>query len=326
MIMPRRCLLGGLAMAPALGATRGRAQGAPRFPERTVRIVVPYTPGGAADNTVRLVAQQLSEDWGRAVAVENRPGGGSVIGTEAAMRTAPDGYTLLQVSLPFVLNAVLLERLPYDAKADFVPIGLMTSVPHVLVVHPSFPAHTVAEFVAYAKARPREVAVAHTGTGSVNHLSGELLCAMAGIETLPVAYAGSAPAHTDVLSGRVPAMFDSSMLQHIAAGRVRALGVTSAARLPMLPDVPTVAASGYPGYLAEAWYGLVAPRGTAAEITERVSADVRRLLARGEVRERLATLSLQPAGTTPAQFAAFMDDEAQRWGRLVRERRIRPDG
>ena len=324
MSLHRRALLGAIVATPAIRAAQG--QTAAHFPDRPVRFVVAYAAGGAADNQNRLVAQALAEAWGRPVVVENRPGGNTLIATEAVMRAPADGHTLLSVSLPFGLNPLMFDRLPYDPFRDFVPVALISTIPNILVVHPDFPARDVQEFVAYAKANPGKVAVAHTGIGSITHLSGELLYDRAGIAVTTVAYGGSAPAHVDVLSGRVPAMFDSSMLPHIAAGRVRALGVTSARRVALLPEIPSIAEQGFPGFDAAAFYGLVAPKGTPAEVVETLSAAIRAAVRQPEVREKMQALTFAPGDTTPAQFEAFIRAEVALWGGLVRRRNIRPEG
>ncbi len=308
---------------PAVGFAQP-APNAPRFPDRPVRIVVAYSAGGAADSQARLAAQHLSAIWGQPVVVENRPGGNTLIATQAVQRSAPDGHSLLSVSLPFALNPIMFETLPYDPFRDFTPVGLISSIPNILVVHPSFPARNLAEFVAYGRANPGKVTVAHTGIGAITHLSGELLYDVTGIEVTTIAYPGSTPAHADVLSGRVVAMFDSSMLPHIEAGRVRALGVTSARRLDLLPDIPTIAEQGFPGYDAAAFYGLVAPRETPAAVVARIAADLRTVLALPEVRTRMRETTFIPGDTTPQSFGAFIRQEVDQWGGLVQRRNIRP--
>ncbi len=308
---------------PAIGLAQPGST-ASRFPDRPVRIVVAYSAGGAADTQARLAAQHLSALWGHPVVVENRPGGNTLIATQAVQRSAPDGHSLLSVSLPFALNPVMFESLPYDPFRDFVPVGLISSIPNILVVHSSFPAQNVAEFVAYARANPGKMTVAHTGIGAITHLSGELLYDITGIEVTTVAYPGSTPAHADVLSGRVSAMFDSSMLPHIEAGRVRALGVTSAKRLELLPNIPTIAEQGFPGYDAAAFYGLVAPRETPSDVVAKISADLRTVLALPEVRARMRETTFIPGDTTSETFAAFIRQEANQWGDLVKRRNIRP--
>ena len=319
----RRLMVAGLATlaTPALAQPSSPAS---RFPEKPVRIVVAYSAGGAADSQARLAAQHLSEMWAIPTVVENKPGGNTLIATQAVQRSAPDGHTMLSVSLPFALNPMMFEKLPYDPFHDFVPVGLISSIPNILVVHPSFPARSVGEFVAYARANPGKVTVAHTGIGSITHLSGELLYDKTGIEVTTIAYPGSTPAHADILSGRVSAMFDSSMLQHIEAGRVRALGVTSSKRLDLLPDLPTIAEQGFPDYSAAAFYGLVAPRETPPAVIEKIAADLRSVLQLPEVRSRMQDMTFLAGDTTPASFGVFMQDEAARWGDLVKRREIRP--
>jgi tripartite-type tricarboxylate transporter receptor subunit TctC len=323
----RRHLLAGITAAalarPALAQPAG-AEAAARFPDRPVRIVVAYSAGGAADTSARIAAQHLSALWDKPVVVENRPGGNTLIATEAVQRAPADGHTMLSVSLPFALNPVMFERLPYAPFRDFTAVGLISSIPNILVVHPDFPARNVAEFVAHAKANPGKVTVAHTGIGAITHLSGELLYDITGIEVNTIAYPGSTPAHADVLSGRVNAMFDSSMLPHIESGKVRALGVTSARRLELLPNLLTIAEQGFPGYDAAAFYGLVAPTGTPPAVVEKISAALRQVTQLAEVRTRMRGLTMIPGDHTPATFDRFMHEEAARWGGLVQRRNIRP--
>ncbi|MDB5415230.1 MAG: Tripartite-type tricarboxylate transporter, receptor component TctC [Rubritepida sp.] len=316
----RRLLLGGITAAPL----SVRAQTA-RYPDRPVRFVVAYTAGGAADTAARLIGQRLTEKWGVAVVVENRPGGNTLIATQSVQRAPADGTSFLVVSLSFALNPAMIANLPYEPFRDFTAVGLIASVPNILVVHPSFPATTVSEFVEVLRQRPGEIAVAHTGIGTITHLAGELLYEMTNTRVNSVAYGGSAPAHSDVLSGRVPAMFDSSMLPHIQDGRVRALGVTGARRIPSLPNVPTIAEAGYPGYEASSWYGLVARSDTPPAMVESVSAEIRTILRAQDMQETLVSRAFVPADTTPAQFDAFIREEARRWTDLVRKRNIRAD-
>ena len=309
MAIARRSLL-----AAGLALPAAAARGATAFPERPVRIVVAYSAGGAADSQARLAAQHLGALWGQPVVVENRPGGNTLIATQAVQRSAADGHSLLSVSLPFALNPQMFDSLPYDPFRDFTPVGLISSIPNILVVHPSVPATSVAEFVAYARANPGKLTVAHTGIGAITHLAGELLYDQAGIEVTTIAYPGSTPAHADVLSGRVAAMFDSSMLPHIEAGRVRPLGVTSASRLALLPALPTIAEQGFPGYDAVAFYGLVAPAGTPPATVNKIATDLRAILALPEVQQRLKETTFIAGDTTPESFGAFMRAEAVRPG------------
>ncbi|WP_421991269.1 Bug family tripartite tricarboxylate transporter substrate binding protein [Roseococcus sp.] len=315
----RRLVIGG-AMATPLAA---RAQ--PRLIDKPVRFVVAYTAGGAADVTSRTVAQRLTEKIGVPVVVENRPGGNTLIATQSVQRAPADGTSYLVVSLNFALNTVLMANLPYDPFGDFTAVGLMSSAPNILVAHPSLPVRNVPEFVAELRKRPGEIAVAHTGVGTITHLAGELLYDMTDTRVNLIGYGGSAPAQADLLSGRVQAMFDSSSVDHIKEGRLRALGVTGAHRLSVLPDVPTIAEQGFAGYEASSWYGLVARRGTSPDIVRHVSAEVQGIMRLQDVREQLAQRAYVPGDTTPEQFDAFMRNEAQRWTDLVRKRNIRAD-
>ncbi|WP_424811320.1 Bug family tripartite tricarboxylate transporter substrate binding protein [Roseococcus sp. YIM B11640] len=315
----RRLLIGGATAAPLMA----RAQ--PRLIDKPIRFVVAYAAGGAADMTARTVAQRLTEKVGVPVVVENRPGGNTLIATQSVQRAAADGTSYLVVSLNFALNTVLIANLPYEPFSDFTAVGLMSSAPNILVVHPSFPARNVPEFVAELRKRPGEVAVAHTGVGTITHLAGELLYDMTDTRANLVAYVGSAPAHSDLLAGRVQAMFDSSSIEHIRSGRLRALGITGAQRLSILPDVPTIAEQGFTGYEASSWYGLVARQGTSPEIIRHVSSEVQGITRLPDFREQLAQRAYIPGDTTPEQFDAFMRHEARRWTDLVRKRNIRAD-
>jgi tripartite-type tricarboxylate transporter receptor subunit TctC len=319
MKIDRRFLLGGMIAAPMVA----RAQS--RFPDKPVRIVVAYAAGGAADTSARMVAQRLTEKLGVPVVVENRPGGNTLIATQSVQRAPADGHSFLMVSLSFTLNPMMIADLPYDPFRDFTAVGLISSAPNILVVHPSFPARTVPEFVEVLRQKPGEIAVAHTGIGTITHLAGELLYEMTKTQVNLIGYAGSAPAHSDLLSGRVSAMFDSSSLPHIADGRLRALGITGTRRLDALPNVPTISEQGFPGYDASSWYGLVAKAGTRPEIIETVSAEIRNIMQLSEVREMLTSRAFFAGNTTPEQFDDFMHNEARRWTELVKKRNIRAD-
>jgi tripartite-type tricarboxylate transporter receptor subunit TctC len=312
-------MIGGALATPLV------AHAQPRLIDKPIRFVVAYTAGGAADVTARLVAQHLTEKVSVPVVVENRPGGNTLIATQSVQRAPADGTSYLVVSLNFALNPVLIANLPYEPFGDFTAVGLMSSAPNILVVHPSFPARSVQEFVAELRRRPGEIAVAHTGVGTITHLAGELLYEMTGTRVNLVAYGGSAPAHGDLLTGRVSAMFDSSSIQHIKDGRLRALGITGSQRLAILPDVPTIAEQGFTGYEASSWYGLVARQGTSPEIIRQVSAEVQGIMRQQDVREQLAQRAYVPGDMTLAQFDAFMHHETQRWTDLVRKRNIRAD-
>jgi tripartite-type tricarboxylate transporter receptor subunit TctC len=319
MNITRRLIVGSAIAAPLVA----RAQSS--YPDKPVRIVVAYAAGGAADASARMVAQRLSERWGVPVVVENRPGGNTLIATQSVQRAPADGYNFLMVSLSFALNPAMIANLPYDPFRDFTAVGLISSAPNILVVHPSVHVRTVPEFVELLRRRPGEIAVAHTGVGTITHLAGELLYEMTGTRVNLIAYGGSAPAHSDLLSGRVSAMFDSSSLPHIAAGRLHALGITGAQRLAALPQVPTIAEQGFPGYEASSWYALVARSGTPPTIVEQVSAEMRTIMHLPDVQEQLAARAFIAGNMTPQQFDAFMREEARRWTDLVQKRDIRAD-
>jgi tripartite-type tricarboxylate transporter receptor subunit TctC len=245
------------------------------WPARAVRIVVPFVAGGPADTLARVLADKLSAAWGQPVVIENRGGGGGNIGAELAARAAPDGYTLLINPSNHVINASLYAKLPFDPIADFTPLSEIASYMLVLVVHPSVPATTLKEFVAYARAQPKGLTLANASAGSPTHLTAALFAQVAGLNVVHVSYRGAAPANADLLGGQVPAMFDNPMnaLPHVNASALRALAVTGEARLALLPDVPTVAEQGYPGFASGTWYGLFAPARLPPELADKISRD-----------------------------------------------------
>ncbi|MGO4393388.1 tripartite tricarboxylate transporter substrate binding protein [Variovorax sp. M-6] len=309
-------LLSAAACAPAFGE-------AARWPTKPVRLIVAYPPGGATDTQARVVGQKLSERWGQPVIVENRPGGNTVIATDAVAKAPPDGHTLLLTAMPFALNPFLLDKLPYDSARDLAPVTVLTTIPNVLVAHPDLGAKNVSALVRKAKAAPGSISFASTGLATSTHLSGELFASMAGIELVHVPYKGSAPAHQDLLAGRVPIMFDNGVLQHIKAGKVVALGVTSAKRVPWLPDVPTIAEQGLPGYEAVAWYGIFATGGTPQDTVDRIAADITWAVRSPELAPKLEAIGASAGGGTPDQFRRYLADETQRWGKLIKERGIK---
>lgn len=292
------------------------------YPSRPVRLVAPFAPGGVVDTVSRVVAQKLSESLGQPVIVDNKPGAGGNIGAEFVSKSAPDGYTLLMGSIgTHAINVSLYPNLPYDAVRDFLPVSLATTNTNLVVVNPSFPVASIAELIAYAKANPGKLNYGTAGAGSSQHLAGELFKTMAGIDLVHVPYKGAGPAIIDLLAGQIPLMFvdTSTSLPHVRAGRLRALAVTSAKRDPQLPNVPTVAESGLPGFEVNAWFGVFVPAGTPREIVNRLNADIVRGLAAPEVRERLLALGVEPVTSTPEQFAAFVKSEIAKWGRVVRQ-------
>jgi tripartite-type tricarboxylate transporter receptor subunit TctC len=313
-----------LACALLAAALPVVAQGFPSC--RSMRMVIAYPAGGPTDLQGRILAQKLSERWGQQLVVENRGGGGTVIATTVVAKANADGCTLLLTALPFAINPFIIPKLPYEAK-DLAPVTQTTRFPQVLVVHPDLPVKTVKELLGYAAANPGKVSYASSGNLGTGHLAGELLSTVSGVNLLHIQYKGSAPAHPDVMSGRVPVMFDSvgGINKYIVSGQVRPIAVTTAARSPELPNVPTVAESGFPGFEVSAWQGIVTTGGTRKDIVAKLSSDIASVLASPDMRERLARLSAEPVGSTPAEFEAFIRAEAARWGKIIRERKIRTE-
>lgn len=293
---------------------------AENYPGRSIRIVVPFPPGGATDAAARLVATKMSEKWGQPVVVDNRAGAGGNVGSDIVAKSAPDGYTLVMgVTGSHAINTSLYSRMPYDPVADFVPISQVAVVPNVVVVHPSVPARTLAELVALAKREPGKLNYASLGNGTAAHLGMEMLKSAAGIEVTHVPYKGSAPAVSDLLAGQVQLMVDGlpSALPHVKAGKLRAIALTSLRRAPTLPELPTIAET-YPGFYADAWSGLFAPKGTPQPIVAQLSTEVQRILRLPDVREKLAALGAEPVGSTQAEFAAHVRREIDKWAQVVK--------
>jgi tripartite-type tricarboxylate transporter receptor subunit TctC len=292
------------------------------YPVKPIRIVVPFPPGGATDILARDVAQKLTEAWGQQVIVDNRPGAGGNIGSELVAHSAPDGYTLEMGTVgTHAINASLSAKMPYDHVKDFAPVILVAGVPNVLVVNNAVPANSVAELIAYAKANPGKLNFASSGNGTSIHLSGELFKVMAGVQMTHIPYKGSAPALQDLLGGQVQLMFDNlpPSLPQIKAGKVRALAVTSLTRAPALPDVPTVAESGLPGFEASSWFGILAPAGTPPAIVAKLNAEIAKWLATPEAKEQLAKQGANAAGGTPEDFAKHIAAETAKWAKVVKD-------
>jgi tripartite-type tricarboxylate transporter receptor subunit TctC len=315
---PRRRDVLQLAALAAACALPGRA-GAQTYPARPVRLIVATTAGATSDIVARLTAQWLTEHAGQQFIVENRPGGGNNIGTEAVVRATPDGYTLLFVNAVNAINATLFEKLGYNFTADIVPVAGIIRVPMVMQVNPAVPAKTVPEFIALAHANPGKINMASAGIGSTPHVVGELFKMMTGVNMLHVPYRGGAQAITDLLGGQVQVMFEpiAGPLDHLRSGRLRPLAVTTTARSAALPDVPTVAEF-VPGYEASAWYGIGAPRGTPPEVVEALNRLVNTALADPKLQARFADLGATTLPGTPADFAKLIADETDKWGRVVK--------
>jgi tripartite-type tricarboxylate transporter receptor subunit TctC len=306
------------ALACALVALPAAAE----YPVKPIRIIVQFGPGTSTDILARLVAQQLTEALGKQVVVDNRPGAGAVIGTEIGARAAPDGYTLtMAVSSAFGINPSLYKKLPYDAVKDFAPITNLATVAQTLVCNPTFAAKTVQELVALAKQKPGELAYGSLGSGTTSHLTMEMFRAAAGIRLNHIPFKGSGEAHAQIMGGQVPFMFDAmpAVQAHIRAGRLRGLAVSTRTRSPFLPELPTVAESGYPEFEAVGWIGIAAPAGTPVKILDLLHRQITAMLAKPEVKERLAQLAFAPVGDSREAFAAFIRSEIAKWGRAVKE-------
>jgi len=293
------------------------------YPTRPVRVIVPYPAGGSTDILARLIGQYLSEHLGQQFVVENRPGAGNNLGTEAVVHAAPDGYTLLLVNPAHGINATLYPKLSFNFIRDIAPVAGIMRVPNVMEVNPSVPAKTVSEFIAYAKANPGKINLASSGNGTSVHLSGELFKSMTGTDLTHVPYRGSAPALTDLIGGTVHVMFDNmpSSLPHIRAGTLRALAVTTATRSPELPDVPTVAET-VPGYEASAWFGIGAPKGTPSDIVETLNTQINAALQDPKVKARLAELGGTLIPGTAADFGKIIDEETAKWAKVIKSANV----
>ncbi|OAK60191.1 LacI family transcriptional regulator [Variovorax paradoxus] len=296
------------------------------WPDKPIRMVVPYAAGGGADNTARIVAQQMSAALGRQIVIDNRPGAGGVIGEDNVAKAAGDGYTVLYDASAFSVNPAL-RKLPFDATKDFIPVSLVATAPQILVVPENAPYRTVAEFLDFARKNPGKLSFASAGGGTGSHLAGEALNEQAKVNLMHVPYKGGAPALTDLMGGQVSAYFGNvaSTLGYVKSGKLRALAVSSTRRVPALPDTPTLGESGLPGYNVVEWNGVFLPKGTPPDIVQKLGKAVQAAVNDPTVRQKLLQLGLEPAGTTPAAFARFVQDETSRVSALVRARNIRVD-
>ena len=294
--------------------------GAADYPTRPIRIVVPFGPGGGTDVLARIVAPKLAEFLGQQVLIDNRPGANGIIGGELVAKAAPDGYTIMLAAAGlFSINQSLYASMPYDSATAFAPITQMSTFSHVLIVNPSLPAKSVKELIAYAKANPRKLAIAHSGAGGTIHLSGEMFKSMTGVDMVPVPYKSSPLAHVDLLSGQVQLMFDvmQTAMPQIKAGKVLGLGVTAGKRSALLPELPTIAEAGVPGFETVGWSGFAAPAGTPRDIVNKLNQEIVRILDLPEVKERWQVLGAEPVGNSPDEFARWIKSEAAKWGKLI---------
>ena len=294
------------------------------FPAKSIRIIVPFTPGGPNDILARMIGQRYTAAWGQQTVVDNRPGGGTVIGTDIVAKAPADGHTLLMVSTSHAANPSLMLKLPFDTLRDFVAVGQAVSSPNVLVVHPSVPAQTTGDLIAIAKARPGQITFASGGSGAATHLAGELLKIMAGVEMTHIPYKGAGPATIDLISGQVTWMFGTILptIPHVRAGKLRALAVSGKQRAAVLPEVPTVAEQ-VAGFEASSWYGVFAPAGTPADVIAKLNQEMVRALTPPEVRQRLAIEGTEVVAGNPEEFMNLFRAEVAKWARVVKQAGIR---
>ena len=313
-----------LFVVAALAVTPALAQDA--WPARPIRLVVPFAAGGATDVVARALGKELSEMWGQSVVIDNRGGAGGNIGAEIVAKAPPDGYTLLMTSGSILtVNPHIYAKLPFDAKKDFVPVTNVATGPQLVVVHPSVAAKTLREFVDLAKTKPGSVNFGSAGIGSQTHMAAENFVDAAGIQATHVPYKGEAPALADVIAGQIQFAVPNiaAAAPHVNSGTVRAIAVTSLTRSPMLPNVPTVAESGIPGFENSGWFGLVAPAGTPQAVVNRIHADTAKALERKELKDRLAALGMAAVGNAPSAFAKAIDEESMRWAKVVKNRNLK---
>lgn len=320
----RSCLLA--AAVVCVGAAHAATSDS-AYPARPVRIIVPQTPGASTDLTARLIAQKLSPVLGQPIIVENRPGAGSIVGSEIVAKATPDGHTLLVVASSFVLNPILQKNLPFDPQRDFAPITQLSSFPNLLVVHPAVPAKTVQELVALAKAKPGALNYGSAGTATGTHLSAELFKYMTGTDMVHVPYKGGGAAIPALLGGQVQLMFSTTVaaLPHVRSGKLRAIAVTSLQRAPSAPDVPTIAESGVPGYDHSAWNGLFAPAKTPRAVVARLNSEVTKILHAPDIKAIFTKEGAEPVGNKSAEFAAILKSETAKWTKLVKAAGIKVD-
>ena len=316
-----RCLL---VFASALYCAGVLAQA---YPNRPIRIVVPYTPGGFTDVTTRIVAAELMKSVGQNIIIDNRPGANSIVGVEIVSKSAPDGYTLVSVIPAHAANQTLYPKLPYHSVNSFAPVSLAASAPLILCVTNSLPATSVKELVALAKSRPGKLSFASSGVGASAHLSMELLMMMTGISMVHVPYKGTAPALLDLTSGQVQVMFDvpSSMLPHAKAGKIRALAMASEKRYSAAPELPTISESAVPGYASGSWVGFLAPAKTPREVVAKIGKEMMAIVNRPDVRERFTQIGIEPVGNSPAEFAVFLKNEVTKWEKVIRTANVKVD-
>lgn len=314
------------APALALAATAASAQDAANYPNRPLRLIVPFAPGGGLDISARLIGHKLTEKWGHNVVVDSRPGAATIVGTEIAAKAVPDGHTALMITTTFAINPGLYARLPYDPGKDFTPVTQLNSQPNVVVVAPNFAGKSVKDLIAAAKAKPGELTFASPGAGSAPHLAAEVFRRAAGVSLIHVPYKGIPAAVTDVIGGRITMLFTTtiSAAPHVKSGKLRAIAITSIKRQPSMPEVPTVGET-LPGYHAEAFQGMVVPAGVPQAVINKLSAEVARIVKLPDVAQRFELDGAEGVGSTPAEFAAFLKAEMQKWGKVIRDAGIKAE-
>jgi tripartite-type tricarboxylate transporter receptor subunit TctC len=323
---------GGLSKAAVFCAVAACLSGsidvsAQTYPEKPIRFVVPFAPGGSTDFLARLVGQKLTEAWRQPVIIENRGGGGGTIGADVVAKAAPDGYTILLTAISHATAVGFYRKLPYDLTSDLQAVSLIATQPNALTVHPSLPARTVKDLIALARAKPGELAYSSSGNGSAQHLMGELFASLAKVNMIHVAYKGTAPALTDLMSGQVSASFQPviNAAPNAKAGRIRMLAVTGPKRSLTAPDVPTMMEAGMPQYNVVAWYGVHAPGRTPKPVVDALSREIARILATADLRERVLSQGMDPAPNTPEEFSALVKSEVGRWSKVIQDAGIKAE-
>ncbi len=313
--MLARIVLAVVTLFAFLGSAAGQT-----WPSKPIRYLVPFPPAGATDITARIIADKISGPLGQPVVVENRAGAAGNVGTALVAKSTPDGYTILQLTVAQSISATLYAKLDYDLERDLMPAAMVALVPNVMIVHPSVPAKSVAEFIALAKASPGKFNFASSGSGTSIHMSAEMFKMITGVNIVHIPYKGSGPALADMIGGQVDLMFDNltSSIGHIRSGKLRALAITSATRYPELPDLPTMQEAGVPGYEATAWFGIVVPKGTSGNVIARINSEVNKALAQDDVKDKLAQQGALARAWTPEQFGDFIHNEIVKWGKVVK--------
>ena len=321
--MTLKQIAGIAALAAALAGSH--AAYAQTFPQKTIHIVNPAAAGGTLDTVLRVIAQKMSEGVGQSVIVENRTGGGGIIGYSSVAKATPDGHTILAIANSFAVNPAVRNDLPYDPLKDFAPITFVGSTPHILAVHASSPANSVKELIALAKQKPGTVSYGTFGDGSYSHLVGKMLEQAAGVELLQIPFRGSAPSIVALVGNQISMVFGNlpEILPHVRAGKLKALAIAIPQRSPLAPELPTVAEAGYPGFTSLSWYGLVAPGGTPPAVVDRLQQEVARALSAPDVKDRLIGLGVVPGGDSPAQFGAYLRDQMAAYAKVVKEANIK---